>query len=99
MGCASELSHSMQKPLSLLGGLAFLVIGLVLVFTSEPFARSGPTFVPSPVPSRTAGIASSAASARAKPTIPDGYRVQIPRLAIDLPLAEGDVGRDIEQQK
>jgi LPXTG-site transpeptidase (sortase) family protein len=88
----------MRKSLSLVGGLAFLVIGLALVFTSAPFAR-GPAFVPSPVPFATAGGGASSASSTARPTIPDGYRVQIPRLAIDLPLAEGDVSRDIEQQK
>ncbi len=31
--------------------------------------------------------------------IPDGYRVQIPRLAIDLPIQEGDLRRDIELQQ
>ena len=31
--------------------------------------------------------------------IPDGYRVQIPRLRIDLPIREGDVARDIENQQ
>lgn len=28
-----------------------------------------------------------------------GYRIQIPRLGIDLPVAEGDIARDIDQQK
>lgn len=28
-----------------------------------------------------------------------GYRIQIPRLGIDLPIAEGDIARDIEQHK
>lgn len=31
--------------------------------------------------------------------IPLGYRIQIPRLGIDLPVAEGDIVRDIDQQK
>ena len=31
--------------------------------------------------------------------IPPGYRLQIPRLGIDLPLAEGDVARDIDLQR
>lgn len=31
--------------------------------------------------------------------IPDGYRVQIPRLGIDLPIAEGVIQRDIDQQQ
>jgi hypothetical protein len=28
--------------------------------------------------------------------MPDGYRIQIPRLGIDLPIQEGDIHRDIE---
>jgi LPXTG-site transpeptidase (sortase) family protein len=31
--------------------------------------------------------------------IPDGYRIQIPRLGIDLPVQEGNVVRDIEEQR
>src|SRR5881394_1336944 len=31
--------------------------------------------------------------------IATGYRLQIPRLRIDLPLAEGDVARDIDLQQ
>lgn len=31
--------------------------------------------------------------------IPLGYRLQIPRLSIDLPIAEGDIVRDIDQQR
>ena len=31
--------------------------------------------------------------------IPDGYRIQIPRLSIDLPIAEGDVIRDTINQR
>jgi LPXTG-site transpeptidase (sortase) family protein len=31
--------------------------------------------------------------------IPSGYRVSLPRLGIDLPIAEGDVKRDIDDQR
>jgi sortase (surface protein transpeptidase) len=31
--------------------------------------------------------------------IPDGYRVKVPRLLIDLPIAEGVIQRDIDQQQ
>ncbi|OLC51272.1 MAG: hypothetical protein AUI58_05275 [Chloroflexi bacterium 13_1_40CM_2_70_6] len=44
----------------------------------------------------------SAIAASATPasgSIPDGYRIQIPRLAIDLPIAEGDVQRDTVDQQ
>ncbi len=43
--------------------------------------------------------ASTTATADPRAPIPDGYRIQIPRLAIDLPIAEGDIVRDIDQQK
>ena len=45
--------------------------------------------------------ATAAATASRDPRAPIalGYRVQIPRLGIDLPIAEGDVVRDIDQQK
>lgn len=35
----------------------------------------------------------------AAPPIPDGYRVRVPRLAIDLPITEGVIERDIDQQR
>jgi LPXTG-site transpeptidase (sortase) family protein len=31
--------------------------------------------------------------------IPDGYRIELPRLGIDLPIAEGDIERDVVVQK
>lgn len=31
--------------------------------------------------------------------IPDGYRIQIPRLKIDLPIREGDVTRDVDNER
>lgn len=47
-------------------------------------SRGTPTVAPSPTP---------------LPPIPDGYRIQIPRLAIDLALREGDIERDTIEQK
>lgn len=51
-------------------------------------------------PSRppTLGISNTASPNTYEP-IPDGYRVTIPRLGIDLPIAEGVVQRDIELQQ
>ena len=50
---------------------------------------------------RTAHIdsptATAIASATPLPPIPPGYRVQIPRLAIDLAILEGDIARDTVQ--
>ena len=51
---------------------------------------SGTTSPPASVP---------AATRDPRAPIPTGYRIQIPRLGIDLPIAEGDVARDIDQQK
>lgn len=39
------------------------------------------------------------ADASAAPAIALGYRIQIPRLAIDLPIQEGDVKRDVDDQR
>lgn len=63
--------------------------------------------VPSPAPSASAtAFATSRPPTTELPTatpgpraIPDGYRVQIPRLRIDLPIKEGDLVRDIDNQQ
>jgi LPXTG-site transpeptidase (sortase) family protein len=53
-------------------------------------------------PSIPVSSPSVAVSASPPPTIgpiPDGYRIQLPRLGIDLPIAEGDVERDVVVQQ
>lgn len=60
-----------------------------------PFT-SAPTPFASPPTSAT--VAPSDVVARVAP-IPNGYRIRIARLGIDLAIAEGDVVRDIDQQK
>ena len=56
-----------------------------------------------PAPSTAAVTAAVTAVVTASPDphapIPLGYRIQIPRLGIDLPIAEGDGVRDIQLQK
>ena len=52
-----------------------------------------------PPPSIAAVTAAATASPDPRAPIALGYRIQIPRLGIDLPIAEGDVVRDIQQQK
>ena len=42
---------------------------------------------------------SSLPSAAPEGRIPDGYRIQIARLGIDLPVREGDLTRDIDEQR
>jgi LPXTG-site transpeptidase (sortase) family protein len=85
-----------------------LSLGAVLIFGSWP---AQPVSLPratvaalttSPAPSATL-VATPDATVTPTPTptpvIPPGYRIKIPRLAIDLPLAEGDVERDTVMQE
>jgi LPXTG-site transpeptidase (sortase) family protein len=44
-------------------------------------------------------VATASPTATPTPPIPDGYRIKIPRLAIDLPIAEGDIERDAVRQE
>ena len=80
-------------------GLTSLALGLALVFAS-----TGAMPVPAPggtaTPAAAAPVAPSAsATAAAYRPIPAGYRIQIPRLGIDLAILEGDVERDTVQQQ
>ena len=89
----------MSKVIAALGVAAFVAIAVL-------FAPPRGDVV---LPSATPFIAPSASSATSAPTtnarttelppIPPGYRVQIPRLGIDLPILEGDLGRDTVEQK
>ncbi len=87
-----------------------LCLGLVLIVGVRPatpvVAPSPSTVVavtatPLPSPTALGPSASPSASPTATPTpaIPPGYRVKIPRLAIDLPIAEGDIERDTVRQE
>jgi LPXTG-site transpeptidase (sortase) family protein len=80
--------------LLLTGGVALAVIGQ---FPREPAPGSAvaPIATPGVTPTPSA---STSASPTVRP-IPDGYRVQIPRLGIDLPIAEGDIERDVVAQQ
>jgi sortase (surface protein transpeptidase) len=86
-----------------LAGALFLVAGVALV-ASGLFPRAdsvAPLAVPSPIASLPPSPSGSTAPTPA-PTIgpiPDGYRIQIARLGIDLPIAEGDVQRDVIVQQ
>jgi hypothetical protein len=74
-----------------------LCIGLVLIVGARP---ATPAATPSPVAVITASPLANPSGATISPTatplpaIPSGYRVKMPRLAIDLPIAEGDLERD-----
>jgi sortase (surface protein transpeptidase) len=72
---------------------------------ATPVAAPTPSTIASvtatPLPSETALTVSPSATptTTATPAIPPGYRVKIPRLAIDLPIAEGDIERDTVRQE
>jgi sortase (surface protein transpeptidase) len=84
-----------------------LCLGLVLIFGSWP--AQPVSLPPSTIAALTTSpVASSSFSPNPDatitpsptptPPIPPGYRVRIQRLAIDLPIAEGDVERDTVRQ-
>ena len=77
-----------------------LCLGLVLIVGSRPAAPAA--VLPPAVAAVTTSPASSAISAPIAtpvPAIPPGYRIKVPRLAIDLPLVEGDIERDAVRQQ
>ena len=78
-----------------------LCLGLVLIvgaLPATPAVAPTPSTVAavtaSPLPSPTTLSPSASPTATPTPAIPPGYRIKIPRLAIDLPIAEGDIERD-----
>ena len=82
-----------------------LCIGLVLLIGLRPAAPAAvlPPAVAaattSPSPSQTGSPIASVPIATPTPAIPDGYRIKIARLAIDLPIVEGDLERDAVRQE
>jgi LPXTG-site transpeptidase (sortase) family protein len=92
----------MRRPLLVAIGAAAIAVGiLVAAIAVQPRAASVAP-VATPQPSGVAAPTTSAETATPSSTpgaIPDGYRVQIPRLAIDLPITEGDIERDVVVQQ
>ena len=83
-------------------GVIAIVFGLFLVVHPTPntarLAAATATAAAAATATQTTPSGSSA-SPTPLPPIPLGYRVQIPRLGIDLPIMEGDLERDtVEQQ-
>lgn len=85
-------------------GIAAFAIGIALI--ARPQATTAPVVPMTPLAaSPSANSAPNAASPTvappdaAFPPLPDGYRIQIPRLGIDLPMQEGDVERDAVEQR
>ncbi len=92
----------MRARLVTLVALVLIGLGLWLVISGSPTA----VVQQSPTPLASATFATSRPPTTEFPTatpgpraIPDGYRVQMPRLRIDLPIKEGDLTRDIDNQQ
>lgn len=94
----------MSPRLTTLVALVLIAFGVFLLLTR------GPLVVVQAPPTPTASATTVATSSPPSPTesarttqgpraIPEGYRVQVPRLRIDLPIKEGDVTRDIDNQQ
>jgi LPXTG-site transpeptidase (sortase) family protein len=83
-------------------GVLALCLGLILIVGVAP-AR--PATVPEPTVAVSTATPTPTVTATVSPTatptlaIPAGYRIRVPRLAIDLPIAEGDVERDTVRQE
>lgn len=92
----------MPRSFTVLAGVLLLAVGVALL-AGGGLPRAGsvaPVALPSAtvaLPSPTVASSPTAVSPTPAPTvgpIPDGYRIHIARLGIDLPIAEGDVDRD-----
>ena len=94
----------MPRSFTVLAGVLLLAVGIALVAGAGlPQAGSvAPIALPSPAATATASAGSTIVAPTSAPTIgpiPDGYRIELPRLGINLPIAEGDVERDVVIQK
>src|SRR6266508_800197 len=98
IGSARRISVALR----LIGILALLAGAALLTRSAPPpgAAAPPPTATAADAAARpTSAVAGSTGSPRAPVPIPDGFRVRVPRLRIDLPIAEGVIERDIEQQR
>jgi LPXTG-site transpeptidase (sortase) family protein len=98
----------MPRSFTLLAGVLLLAVGIALI-AGGGLPRAGsvaPVALPSLSASASPAPTSPATTTTVSPTpaptngpIPDGYRIEVPRLGIDLPIAEGDIERDVVVQK
>jgi sortase (surface protein transpeptidase) len=88
----------------LAAAVAYVVGGRALAFVAGTPASAPPLAVATALGTANE-VASMSPQDTESPTgvpsqaIPDGYRIQLPRLGIDLPFEEGDIKRDIEDQR
>jgi len=95
----------MPRSFVALAGALLLAVGVALI-AGEALPRAGPV-APLALPTASAAVpalptvspVSTAPVPAAAGPIPDGYRIRLPRLGIDLPIAEGDVERDVVVQQ
>ncbi|MGH2950146.1 MAG: sortase, partial [Solirubrobacteraceae bacterium] len=96
---------ALRRPLGPFLGLALIALGAwTLAASRSPSLPAAPTASVTAAPAIVEATRSPAApTARLtgdlSQPIPDGYRVQIPRLGIDLPIQEGVIQRDIVDQQ
>ena len=95
-----------KRTLPVVAGLGLILAGVLLVAGVRPFDIGAPSATQIPLSSvaaasRLARGSDAATTATRDPRAPIalGYRIQIPRLGIDLPVDEGDLVRDINLQK
>jgi len=79
-------------------GAAFIALGAFLITHPTPSSASVAAATAS-ASAPTPSSATPSVSATPVPPIPLGYRIQIPRLGIDLPIQEGDITRDTVDQQ
>ncbi|HEX6060750.1 MAG TPA: sortase [Candidatus Limnocylindria bacterium] len=107
MGCAPHYRIG-KRSLPVVAGGALVLIGILLLVGASLGTPAPPSVAPTPLAIATTAIPTTTepvSTATPVPTrdprtpIPLGYRVTIQRLGIDLPIAEGDITRDINLQK
>lgn len=69
----------------------------VVVRSSPPPTASATVVATFPPPPTQPPLTQSPTAIPGPRAIPDGYRVQVPRLRIDLPIKEGDLVQDVEK--
>src|SRR5436305_12045031 len=93
IGCARRIP--MSRGVFVATGVLAIALGLFIAFGPQPASPAPHAAAPT---ATVAAVSSTATTLAPSPTplppIPPGYRVQIPRLGIDLAIVEGDIERD-----
>ena len=90
----------MSRLVFVICGLLFIALGVFVTVRPAPSSPVRAAAASASVaPSASATLVTSPPAPTPLPPIPTGYRIQIPRLGIDLPILEGDVERDAVLQQ